>query len=120
MILEKTEPLLKMHPIYPSTLKLHEIYGYEEHGKWVDGVLQRTLKDIHSNQSTNSHWVYFDGAVDDSWVSILQRATSATNKNFAGDTELSLSHHKVFSLTTLLLIINQILCRSKLYLKLTL
>jgi hypothetical protein len=89
---------LQIHPIYPSTLKLDEIFGYEEQGKWVHGVLQRTFKDIQSDQTTKSHWIYFDGAVDESWVSILQRATSATSKNFAGDHELSLSHQNVIFL----------------------
>lgn len=87
--------MFKIHPIYPSTLKLEELYGYEELGKWVHGVLYRTLKDIQSDHSTASHWVYFDGAVDESWVSILKRASSVTNKNFAGDNELSLSNQKV-------------------------
>jgi hypothetical protein len=90
--------MFQIHPIYPSTLNLDEIYGHEALGKWVDGVLQRTLKDILSDDSTESHWIYFDGPLDESWVSIVQkRSTCATNKIFAGDNEMNLSNEKVIS-----------------------
>jgi hypothetical protein len=87
--------MFQIHPIYSSTLNFDEIYGYKALGKWVHGVLQRTLKDIQSDNSTESHWIYFDGPINESCVSILQRSTSAINKNFAGDNEMNLSNEKV-------------------------
>lgn len=60
-----------LHVLNPKSIKIpSQLYGdyNEATHEWSDGILAYTVRECVKDQSSDKHWIMFDGPVDALWI----------------------------------------------------
>ena len=67
----KGQHKVNLHILNPKSIKIpSQLYGdyNEATHEWSDGILAYTVRECVKDQSTDKHWIMFDGPVDSLWI----------------------------------------------------
>eukprot|EP00210_Caulerpa_lentillifera_P007994 g7633.t1 len=61
---------VNVHVINPLALTNDELYGSFDRGtnEWKDGVISHLMRNVCRQETTEQHWMLFDGPVDPLWI----------------------------------------------------
>jgi len=70
------------HIINPKSIKYNQLYGGNNQltGEWVDGVLAIQVQAAANDQSSDLHWMLFDGPVDTLWIESMNSVLDDSKK----------------------------------------
>ena len=70
-----------VHVINPKAVTMGQLYGDTNEAKeWMDGVLAYTVRECCRDQSSDKHWVMFDGPVDALWIESMNTVLDDNKK----------------------------------------
>ena len=73
---------VNVHIINPKSITMGQLYGYvdPQTTEWVDGVVAKLVNDCAKDQSTEKHWIMFDGPVDALWIESMNTVLDDNKK----------------------------------------
>lgn len=74
---------VNVHTLNPKSIKIpSQLYGdyNEATHEWSDGILAYTVRECVKDQSTEKHWIMFDGPVDALWIESMNTVLDDNKK----------------------------------------
>jgi dynein heavy chain len=73
---------VNVHVINPKAITMGQLYGYvdPQTTEWVDGVVAKMVNECAKDQSTELHWIMFDGPVDALWIESMNTVLDDNKK----------------------------------------
>jgi len=82
--LKEEEAFEKVHVdiLNPKSITMDQLYGYEDRQtkEWQDGVLAKLVLEASRDESSEKHWVMFDGPVDAVWIENMNTVLNDNKK----------------------------------------